>query len=314
MGSVNNIDYSQWRSYKSSNKSKVSSSATSQQIFRQGEADSKYIVRGKVRESRDNDVLKNSGAIIIGLDTTGSMSEVLESVYKGLELCTEEIFKRIKTFDPQILFAAIDDYESMKWKGVNECPALQVTQFENDIRIVEQLTDLKETGCGAGNGKESYPLLWYFASRKTSIDCWEKRHKKGIIITMGDDGLQEEISAKELMDVFGDTDVKSMNTSELYREVSKKYNVYHLVLEEGWECRHSFDRVYKSWQRVLGERALRVNDIQKLPEIIVSVIQMAAGASAQDVVDSWDGSAKLAVAHTLNGLSTVKEETGVWRP
>lgn len=314
MGSTSNIDYSQWRSYKSANQNKVSSGATSQQIFRQGDADSKYIVRGKVRESRDNDVLKNSGAIIIGLDTTGSMSSVLESVYKGLELCTEEIFKRIKTFDPQIMFAAIDDYDSMLWHGEDECPALQVTQFENDIRIVEQLTDLKETGCGAGNGKESYPLLWYFASRKTSIDCWEKRHKKGVIITMGDDGLQKHIDASEFRDVFGDTDVKDMSTSDLYREVSKKYDVYHLILEEGSECRYGFDRVYKSWQNVLGERALRVNDIKKLPEIIVSVIQMAAGANAQDVVDSWDGSAKLAVAHTLNGLSTVKEETGVWRP
>ena len=73
--------------------------------------------------------------------------------------------------DPQFLCAAIGDSKSDK-------TPLQVTQFESDIRIIRQLTDLYLEGGGGGNYGESYHLLWYFAAYRTAADCFEKRGKK----------------------------------------------------------------------------------------------------------------------------------------
>lgn len=308
MGYSANWTNDSWRSFKTSNK--IDNQATADTLLNTGSVNDKYLPFKVNRESRDSDLHPNSGSIIIGVDTTGSMNRVIESVFKRLNVCVEEIFNRIKEFDPQLMMAAIDDYEAMKWCGTT--PALQVTQFEVDIRIAEQLKELKLTGMGAGNGYESYPLLWYFASRHTSIDCYEKRGKKGVLITMGDDGLQGTISRGEVKTVFGDDIPEDISTEALYREVSKKYDVYHLLIEEGSTYSR---RVEREWRDMLGEHAIPVSNLEMLPEIIVSIVQASMGHDIDKIVDSWDGSTKLVVKEAISGLSVQnKEENGLWRP
>ena len=304
MGWGTNWDSNSWASFKTTHN--INKNSTSKQLFNQGTAKNDMLTYKCNRESRDSVAHPNSGSIILGLDTTGSMSHVLQICFLGLDKAITEIFKRINKFEPQIMVAAIDDYASTKWAGVDKCPALQWTQFEVDIKIAEQMHQLKETGHGSGNGYESYPLLWYAASRHTEIDCYEKRGMKGVLITMGDDGLQGVIHAEEIKAVFGDEDAKDISVKDLYREVSKKYEVYHLMLTEG----SSHDRHVEScWRDVLGERALLVSDIAKLPEIIISVIQAATGQNINNIVNSWDGSTQLAVKKALEGLSTQKEKS-----
>lgn len=302
MGSRPNWNSSTWSAFKKSNNIGAGTSAS--QIFSQTTA-SEYLPYKITRESRDSELHPLSTAYILGLDTTGSMDAVLEACYKGLNTTIEEIFKRITTCDPQIMCAAIDDTEAMKALGAEGCPALQVTQFEPDIEIARQLKGLKQTGYGCGNGYESYPLLWYFASRHVSADCYEKRRKKGVLITLGDDGIQDVLRASEISRVFGDESV-DIDIKDLYREVSKKFEVYHLALVEGASYTHD---VFKNWSRVVGERVLPVSDITKLPEIIVSVIEAAEGHEVSDIVNSWNGSTQVAVRETLSGLMT-KPDSG----
>lgn len=83
-----------------------------------------------VRESRDSADHPSSNAIIIGLDVTGSMSDILEGVAKKLNVLVSEILDRKPVTDPQIMFNAIGD-------AMCDTTPFQATQFESDIRIAE---------------------------------------------------------------------------------------------------------------------------------------------------------------------------------
>ena len=151
-----------------------------------------------VRESRDSADHPSSNAIIIGLDVTGSMSDILEGVAKKLNVLVSEILDRKPVTDPQIMFNAIGD-------AMCDTTPFQATQFESDIRIAEQLTQLYFERGGGGNGFESYPLAWYFAAMHTDIDCLNKRNQKGFLFTMGDDCYPTKLTAREIKQIFGDT-------------------------------------------------------------------------------------------------------------
>lgn len=292
---------SSWDSYKKTKGVDYSSARGVDDVYKATSVKNDYLPK-KDRESRDSEEHPQSSAVVIGLDTTGSMGSVVVNIAKKLEVVVGEIFERLPVTDPQIMFSFIDDTFSY-----NE--PLQVTQFEVDTRIAEQLTDMKFTGHGGGNSFESYTLLWYFCSRHTSIDCYEKRQKKGFLITMGDDGFPDELTPDEIRKVFGDSVERPVSTKELLAEINKKYEVYHMCIEEGGSYR---ERDYTEWKELLGSHAIKVTDYTKIPEIIVSLLQVHSGASVDDVSKSWDGSTAVVVKEALKGVvATTSGNTGL---
>ena len=256
------------------------------------------------RESRDSDDHPNSTPIIIGLDVTGSMDDILNKVAQELGNMVKEILDRQPVKDPQIMFCAVGD--SM----CDDVP-LQVTQFESDIRIAEQLTGLYFERGGGGNGFESYPLAWYFAANHTSTDNFEKRGKKGILFTLGDDSYPKRLTAKEIKAIFGDDVDEDISVEEVLTQVNRKYEVYHLCLNDRWNSTYRTpygDGITESWRKILGERAISVNDYTKVPQIIVSILEVLAGKEVDEVVSSWDGSTAMVVKNAIEGLTARKED------
>lgn len=257
------------------------------------------------RESRDSAANPNSNAIIVGLDVTGSMGYLAETlVRKGTATLVEELLKRKPVSDPHIMCMGIGD-------GFSDKAPLQASQFEADIRIVQQLQQVWLEANGGGNGGESYPLAWYFAARHTATDCFEKRKKKGYLFTVGDENPHKVVTKEQISRIFGDNVETDLTSQDLLTMANRSYHVYHLIVEESG----SFDgSVQRNWRNLLGERALLMSDHTKMAEIIVSTIAINEGAQVDQITKSWSGSTAVAVARAVNGLvASGKPTTGVVR-
>lgn len=262
--------------------------------------------KGVIREARDSEEHPYSTPIIIGLDVTGSMSNILNEVAQQLGDMVKEIIERQPVSDPQICFTAIGD-------STCDTYPLQCTQFESDIRIAEQLTQLYFERGGGGNGFESYPLAWYFAANHTSTDQDEKRGKKGFLFTMGDDSYPKKLTREELQYIFGeDIEKDAISTEEVLSQASRKWEIFHLCLKQGSNMSGPWagdtSEMIMQWTNLLGERAIPVSDYTKVPQIIVSILEAMAGKSVEDIVRSWDGSTGIVVKEALAGLK-VKNTT-----
>ena len=262
-----------------------------------------------VRESRDSLANPASNAIVIGLDVTGSMGIIADTMAReGLGTLVEEILKRKPVSDPHILACGIGD------SYCDDAP-LQVTQFEADIRIAEQLKMIWLEKGGGGNRHEGYHLPWYFAAQHTQIDCFEKRNKKGYLFTVGDEEPPEELLAAHAASIFGDSLQRDLSVHELLTLVSRMYHVFHVVVEEGSYARAHLPQVLTKWRALLGQRVLRLKDYRRLAEVVVSAIEVNEGRDRDTVAKSWSGDTSVVVAHALGSLpaSRVKSLLGLVR-
>lgn len=288
-----------WDSLKS--RKGINSSSTVHTIYRNRRMKESLDPHGvKFRESCHSSDNPKSTAIIVGLDVTGSMGSLSETIAKGaLNTFITETYDRKPVTDPHILIAAIGD-------AYTDQAPLQVTQFEADIRLAEQLTDIYFEGCGGGNCGESYLALWYFAARHTKIDCYDKDGRKGFLFTIGDEPCLDLLTKSQVKEIFGDDVDEDLTAEELLTEVSRQYEVFHLVTEN--RTARGYNSISK-WRKLLGERAMDVTDIDKIPEIMESTMEVIAGRDIDKVILSWDSDTAIVVRDAINGLANLKENS-----
>ena len=235
-----------------------------------------------IRESCDSEQNPNSVPIILGLDVTGSMGQYAELIAKDYlpELITR-IIEESPVRDPHLMFMGIDDVHA-------SCGGdLQASQFEADIKILEQLRSLWLVCGGGGNNSESYDLPWYFAAKKTKIDSFDKRGKKGYLFTLGDEEAPyEDLSVNDLMKVFGAGEYRTTSPAESLQMAKEKYNVFHVVIEQGSHYKSYGKRVRGSWTELLGNNVLYVRDSTDIPEIIIGAIKIAEGEDMHEVINA----------------------------
>lgn len=257
-----------------------------------------------IRESCDSIDNPLSTPVIVGLDVTGSMGMVLDAMARtGLNILCTEIYNRKPVTDPHIMAMGIGDVE------MGDKAPLQVTQFEADIRIADQLTKIWLEQCGGGNNHESYLLPWYFAAFHTKTDSHLKRSKKGYLFTVGDEFPQTLLRANDIEKVLGYKPQGDLTAEDLLEKVSQMYEVFHLMVAEGNCMRRHKAEVIEAWTKLLGQHAILLEDHAKMGEVIVSTIQVIEGTDKDLVAKSWDGTTGLVVMKAIEGLVTTNSGT-----
>lgn len=230
-----------------------------------------------VRESCASKEHPDPTSIIIACDVTGSMGKIPENLLKsGLGKIMESLLGVQSISNPQVMFAAIGDTESDK-------APLQVTQFESDNRIEEQLKKLYLEGGGGPVGTESYNVIWYFAAHKTRLDSL-KTGKKGFLFTMGDEMVPPILKAEHIRK-FIDKDYSGpdISSSRLIEMVSEKYHVFHLIVQDTHAYSKSIgpDKVNTCWRDYLKQHAILVPDYMEIPAKIVQTVKSTIELNTQ---------------------------------
>lgn len=231
-----------------------------------------------MRESRDSAEHPESNAIIISLDVTGSMGKVVRGIHADLPHLHELLLGHHYIPDPQILFAAVGD------ATCDQVP-LQVGQFESDNRMDQNLENMILEGGGGGQKTESYELMFYMAARHTTIDCFEKRGRKGYLFMIGDELAYAFVNRMIVGRVLGETLPEDIPIDRIVAEVTSRYHVYYLL--PGGASYGGDQQILDFWYAQLGrQNVIRLESPEDTSECIALTICVNEGAiTASDGIE-----------------------------
>lgn len=245
----------------------LDTSMGNQEMFKSREVDKSLNPYDIMRECIDSEEHPETVPVILALDVTGSMGQAAVEVAKALNTIMTKLYDKIT--DVEFCIMGIGDLYCDRGP-------IQISQFESDIRIAEQLDKVWFEFGGGGNYSESYTAAWYMGSRHCNLDCW-KRGKKGIIITIGDERCNPYLQRGKLQELTGDTLEGSIETKNLYDEAAQKFNIYHIHVNHGndWDI----DGIKKSWE-FLGDNYREAN----MDNIAGTIIDIITNNDTQNVV------------------------------
>lgn len=280
------------------------SNKSTAQVFGNRSIDKDMSPRGvQFRESRDSAAHPESLAIGVFLDETGSMGSIPDMLvrHKLGNLMNTLIDHGIP--DASVLFGGIGDQYS-------DNSPLQVGQFESGTDELNRwLTKIFLEGNGGGQSMESYSLAWLFFARHTSIDCFEKRNRKGFLFTIGDEGVHKALERDFLTDLLGYRFHEDISAEQLLAEAQRMYHVFHLHVTE--TSVGGSGAIIDGWRKLLQERLILVEDYNNIAEIIASTVAVVMGADLKKVVAAFDTTTAKQVSNALvqinNGVFTGKQ-------
>lgn len=255
----------------------------------------------KLRECRDSAAHPLSLAIQFWLDETGSMGDVPEYLIREKLGALIETMLKNNITDPAVLFGGIGDHKSDRHP-------LQVGQFESGTdELAKWLTGLYLEGAGGGSSEESYLLAWYVAAKHTSIDCFEKRGKKGYLFTVGDEKTHPSLRADQIKEIFGIGQAEDVTAEQLLAEAQQMYHVFHIHINT--TSYRNDPEVIGQWKGLLGQNFIVLDEPDNVAEVVASTIAICEGVDKASVLASL-GKAGASVGSALVNInSTVVDST-----
>lgn len=229
-----------------------------------------------MRECRDTEEHPNTIPVILALDVTGSMGAAAAECAKKLNEIMTTLYEKVT--DVEFMVMGIGDL------SYDDAP-IQISQFESDIRIAEHLDKIYFEGGGGGNNFESYTAAWYMGLRHTDLDCW-KRGKKGIIITLGDEPLNPYLPSKQLSRVTGDPLQDDVETGDLYRAVTEKYDIYHLAVTSTRTYENYYTLIPISFKKYLDDHHYIEVTLDNLSSAITDIVSNVGTMSESNYIPS----------------------------
>ena len=240
----------------------LDSRLTDRELFMQRRLHRNLDPRNVIRECCDTQEHPESLPVILALDVTGSMGAAAAEVAKKLNGVMTRLYDQVR--DVEFMVMGIGDL------FCDQAP-IQISQFESDIRIAEQLDQIFLEYGGGGNGSESYTAAWYMGLNHTRLDCW-KRGKKGLIITMGDEPLNPCLPRRQLAAVTGDDVEGDVITDSLYDQVTQKFEVFHLHVTHR-EPDIYLERVLNSFGKQLPKERLKFVEPASISDTIIDIVK-----------------------------------------
>ncbi|HTJ40196.1 MAG TPA: hypothetical protein VL738_43930 [Dactylosporangium sp.] len=231
------------------------------------------------RESRDSDEHPNSVAIAVLFDVTGSMGSVPRVLQQKLPQLLGLLLRKGYVKDPQILFGAIGD-------ATCDRVPLQVGQFESDNRLDEDLGRFVLEGGGGGQMTESYELAMYFMARHTSLDCFEKRGRRGYLFIIGDEQAYQRVKPAEVQKVVGDRLGEPIGLRAIVDEVRRTYDTYYILPAGSSYAGNA--TILDFWRDLLGQNVIALDDLDAVCETIALTVGLG-----EDTIDLDEGLADL---------------------
>lgn len=219
------------------------------------------------RECVDSDEHPNTVPVILALDVTGSMGAAAVEVAKKLNQIMTDIYADESIKDVEFCIMGIGDL------AYDDAP-IQMSQFESDVRIAEQLDKIYFEHGGGGNSYESYTAAWYMGVNHCKLDCW-KRGKKGIIITLGDECPNPHLPKIGLSGATGDRLQGDVETKELKVETMEKFDVYHISIDDHHSSYEYNTRRYpldEQWRELVGVDNYFICNVNNLAATITNII------------------------------------------
>lgn len=251
----------------------TSTNFTAQSMYKSRRLAPELDPNGITRECCDSEEHPNTLPVILALDVTGSMGGAAMKVAQKLSEIMSDLYADENVKDIEFCVMGIGDL------SYDDAP-IQMSQFESDIRIAEQLDKIYFEAGGGGNTFESYTAAWYMGSRHCKLDCWN-RGQKGIIITMGDELPNPYLPRHGLERVTGDNIQADIETKDLINEVREKFDIYHIAVDNR-ETSYRFyqDRSDEDSQwKVLLDEGYFVATLDNLAATIVNIIKNRINSS-----------------------------------
>jgi len=201
-----------------------------------------------VRESRDSEAHPDSVGVVFALDVSGSMGEIPQALAtETMPLFMESVLTVLP--DPQVLFIAFGN----AW--ADRSP-LQVGQFESEAALIDRWLSATHLEGGGGGLGESYDLAMYFAARHTSMDCYEKRQRKGYFFMTGDEVPFTHLTAPQVQSVLGEAINGLIPIHEVATMVTEAFHAFFLIPDAArakqFECEATWRLLWSDRVIVLG--------------------------------------------------------------
>lgn len=168
---------------------------------------------GKTRE------VNNETPIVVALDVTRSRGDDTKLMYEKLPLLMGQLELNGWVKGPGISFAGIGDADA------DRAP-LQVSQFEADNRLDENLERMWIEEGGGGTGQESYELAAWFYSRTNCVRLAQGEGGKGYFFFVGDEGFYPTVSAQHVKRLIGDTLPQDLDSAEAFARLQQKFHTF----------------------------------------------------------------------------------------
>lgn len=117
---------------------------------------------------------------------------------------------------------------------------------------------------------------------------------EGFCFTIGDADFHRELRAESIKKIFDDQSAVTVSSAELGKLASEKYELFHITIGEST----------KNASDIIPGRVLTVakSEIQYLPEVIISVVQLVKGMGEKEVLKQWGELAREVVKKSITLL------------